>query len=45
MLGSMKEHLETQIGVNGTPRFVRVQALDAAGQVIGTSPTVSPRRR
>jgi hypothetical protein len=36
--------VETEIGFGGRPRFVRVQALNAAGRVIGTSAIVTPRR-
>jgi capsid protein len=38
-------NLETQLGFTGTPRFLAVQALDAAGHLLGTSAIVSPRRR
>jgi hypothetical protein len=38
-------NLETQLGFTGTPHFVQVQALDAAGRVLARSAIVSPRRR
>jgi Arylsulfotransferase (ASST) len=36
---------ETAIAVGGTPRYVRVRALGAAGRVLRTSRAVTPRRR
>jgi hypothetical protein len=48
--GSLKElttrpwaELETKIEAPGRPAVVQVQALDAAGNVLGTSPPISPK--
>jgi hypothetical protein len=35
--------LETKIEAPGRPAVVQVQALGAAGKVLGTSPAISPK--
>ena len=35
-------NFETRIAFAGTPAYVQVQALDATGKLIGTSPAVQP---
>jgi hypothetical protein len=35
---------ETKLGFDGTPGYVQAQALDAAGQVLGSSPVVQPKQ-
>jgi hypothetical protein len=41
--GALKTDFETKLGAAATPAWVKVQALDASGNVLGTSAAIQPK--